>query len=278
MNEFSMLSSTAGREGGFRPELQRSFPPMDRRLHLVCTFALLLALAGTVAGAQQTKPMRHLAYSFDISITSERTVHDSGVGAAGGGTGSGIAHYGGGNSDKGTITIDVLGVQPDTGLVVSIAEQGRRDRSAEAATCVAYGIGSVVCDPNKKVNEEEMSLLRVLGRNFVNPSLLDAKRHWQSVETMAGGNETNDYTIASDDNDGKLGIDYVRVLRVEGANGYRADTNGTLSYNQKLSVPVQLKEDTVTRQHLGQGQDDRVEQQLTLTLTTDSLAQAATTP
>lgn len=222
--------------------------------------------------------MRQLAYSFDISITQDRTVHSSGVGEAGGGTGSGMTHYGGGNSDKGTITVDVLAVQPDTGLVVSVAEQGRGDRSAAPATCVVYGIGSVVCDSEKKVNEEEMSLLRVLGRNFVNPAQLDLKKHWQNVNAMPGGKEVNDYTISSDNNKGMLSIDYQRALTIEGANGYRADTTGNISYNQMLSVPLKLKEDTVTRRHVGQGQDDRIEQQLTLTLTTDSLAQAATVP
>ncbi len=247
---------------------------MNRHLHLICAVALLYGLAGATAVAQQTKPMRHLAYSFDISITTERTVHDSGIG----GSGSGTTHYGGGNSDKGTITADVLGAQPDSGLIISIAEQGRGDRSADPATCVVYGIGSVICDPNKKINEEEMSLLRVLGRNFVNPSVIDNKHHWQNAETTPGGKEVNDYTISRDNNDGLLGIDFQRALTVEGAGGYRADTAGTLSYNQKLSVPTQLKEDTVTRTSLGGGQDERTEQQLTLTLTTDSLAQAATTP
>ncbi len=221
--------------------------------------------------------MRHLAYSFDISITSELTVQSSGIDEAGGG-GSGVSHYAAGNSDKGTITVDIMGVQPDTGLIVSVAEQGRGNRSAEPATCVVYGIGSVVCDPNAKVNEEEMSLLRVLGRNFVNTSTIDAKRHWQNVANGAGGKEVNDYTISSDNHDGLLGIDFQRVLTVEGASGYRADTHGSLSYNEKLSVPTQVKEDTVTRTHVGQGQDNRVEQQLTLNLTTDSLAQAGTTP
>ncbi len=220
--------------------------------------------------------MRHLAYSFDISITSDLTVHSSGVGEAGGGTGSGMTHYGGGNSDKGTITVDVMGVQPDTGLVVSVAEQGRGDRTAAPATCVVYGIGSVICDPSAKVNEEEMSLLRVLGRNFVNPSTIDSNHHWQNIETGAGGKEINDYTISHDSHDGMLNIDFQRVLTVEGAACYRADTHGSLAYNQKLSVPTQVKEDTVTRTHPGQGQDNRVEQQLTLTLTTDSLAQATT--
>jgi hypothetical protein len=249
---------------------------MNRYLHMICAFALLSGLASTGASAQQ-KPTRHLAYSFDISITSELTVQSSGIDEAGGG-GSGTTHYGAGNSDRGTITVDVMGVQPDTGLVVSIAEQGRGTRSAESATCVVYGIGSVICDPNAKVNEEEMSLLRVLGRNFINTSTLDSNRHWQNVATGAGGKEVNDYTISKDNHDGLLGIDIRRVLTVEGANGYRADTTGSLDYNQKLSVPIQVKEDTVTRTHVGQGQDNRVEQQLTLTLTSDSLAQAGTTP
>lgn len=220
--------------------------------------------------------MRHLAYSFDISISQDRTVHSSGIGEAGGGTGSGMTHYAAGNSDKGTITVDVLGVQPDTGLIVSIAEQGRGDRSAAPAMCVVYGIGMVNCDSNAKINEEEMSLMRVLGRNFVNPSLLDAKRHWQNVESTSNAKEINDYTILRDDTNGLLSIDFQRQLTVTGAGGYRADTNGSIAYNQKLSVPTQVKEDTVTRQHLDQGQDDRVEQQLTLTLMTDSLAQAVT--
>jgi hypothetical protein len=251
---------------------------MNRCLHLICTFALLSGFAGAPAAAQQGKPMRQLVYDFDISITQDRTVHSSGVGEAGGGTGSGMTHYGGGNSDKGTIRVDVLAVQPDTGLVVSISEQGRGDRTAAPATCVVYGIGSVVCESEKKVNEEEMALLRLLGRNFVNPSQLDLKHHWQNLNAMPGGKETNDYTISHDDNNGMLAIDYVRSLTIEGASGYRADTNGNLAYNQRLSVPVKLKEDTVTRRSVGQGQDDRIEQQLTLTLTNDSLAQAATIP
>ncbi len=161
---------------------------------------------------------------------------------------------------------------------MTVAEQGRGDRSAAPATCVVYGIGSVNCELNAKINEEEMSLLRVRGRNFVNPSTIDNRHHWQNIETGAGGKEINDYTISKDNNDGLLGIDFQRVLTVEGAGGYRADTSGSLSYNQKLSVPTLLKEDTVTRTHPAQGQDSRVEQQLTLTLTTDSFAQAATTP
>jgi hypothetical protein len=250
---------------------------MIRSLHILCAFALLSGLAGTTAGAQQ-KSLRHLAYTFDVTITSDLTVHSSGIGEAGGGTGSGMTHYGGGNSDKGTITVDIMGVQPDTGLIISIAEQGRGDRTAAAATCVVYGIGSVICDPNAKINEEEMSLMRVLGRNFINTSTIDNNHHWQNVESGAGGKEINDYTISHDNHDGMLSIDFQRVLTVEGASGYRADTHGSLAYNQKLSVPTQVKEDTVTRTHPAQGQDNRIEQQLTLTLTTDSLAQAATTP
>jgi len=139
-------------------------------------------------------------------------------------------------------------------------------------------MGGVICNPSQKVNEEEMSLLRVLGRNFVNPSTIDTNHHWQNIESGAGGKEVNDYTITHDNHDGMLSIDFQRVLAVEGAGGYHADTHGSLFYNKLLSVPTLIKEDTVTRTQLGQGQDDRTEQQLTLTLTTDSLAQSATTP
>jgi hypothetical protein len=68
-------------------------------------------------------------------------------------------------------------------------------------------------------------------------------------------------------------ITYQRVLKVQGASGFDATTDGSLTYNQKLSVPVVIKEDTTTRKNTGMGNYDTNRQQITLTLTGDSLAQ-----
>jgi hypothetical protein len=239
----------------------------------------LLAICGSAARAIESQPLRHLVYAFDITIASDMTVKDSGIGNGDPSlkipstSGSGTNHYGGGASDKGTITVDVVEVQSDTGTVVRISEQARDTRSAEAATCVVYGIGAVICDTSKKINEEEMALLRLLGHNFVNPEQIDAKHHWRYAESNAQAKETNDYTIVGERGD-VAQISLQRMLDVSGAQGYNATTNGQLLYDREHAVPRSLKEETITRQHVGMGQDNRVDQQLTLTLQTDSLAAA----
>ena len=89
---------------------------------------------------------------------------------------NGISHYGGRLDDKGTMTVQIIGKQPDGGLIVNISEIGQNTRRAPAATCVVYGNTRVICDPNKTVYTEEYTLLRFLGLNFVDPSQLDAEQ------------------------------------------------------------------------------------------------------
>lgn len=229
------------------------------------------------AGAAELNTIRHLVYSFDVTIRTDMQVKTSGIGNGDSSlhvasvSGTGTNHYGAGDSDQGTIAVDVLQVQPDNGLVVKISEQSRGDRNAEPALCVVYGIGSVICDSSKKVNEEEMALLRLLGRGFVNPSTIDAKHHWSYDASTPEAKENNDYTIVGQHGD-LTDISLQRVLTVSGAQGYVATTDGSLSYDQKRSAPTKVEEDTVTRQHVDIGQDNRTETQVTLTLQHDSLA------
>ena len=68
--------------------------------------------------------------------------------------------------------------QNDGGLIVRISEQGEAIRRAPPATCVVYGNTQVICDPDKTVYPEEYTLLRFLGPKFVDPTQLDANRHW----------------------------------------------------------------------------------------------------
>jgi hypothetical protein len=232
------------------------------------------ALACGIAPAQG-KPIRHLVYKFDVTFTTDETVHDSGIG---GGPASGMAENYAGQSDEGQIIVDVVQVQPDTGLVVQISEYGRNRRNAVQTECVVYGSaanGNVVCDQSKgEVNEEEMSLLRLLGRSFIDRSLIDLHQHWETSQSSPDVTETNDYTIAKEDA-GIMSIDFVRVLKVSGAQRFDATSHGSLVYDSKLSVPTSVKEETVTRKHIDQTRDDRISQQITLTLTTDSMRSAA---
>jgi hypothetical protein len=141
--------------------------------------------------------------------------------------------------------------------------------------CVVYGSSAVICDQTHgALNEEESSLLRFLGRNFVNTATLDAKNHWQYSASDSQSQETSDFTLGKAAGD-TVPVTYQRVLKVAGVNGFNATTDGTLTYNQKLSVPVSVKEDTTTRKQTGAGNYDTTRQQITLTLTGDSLAQAS---
>ena len=233
--------------------------------------ATILGVCG-FARADGSTAVRHLVYNFEVSLATTSTVHSSGIGD---GASSGSVDYHGSNADQGQITVDVTAVQPDTGLVVTVAETGRNSRNNAATMCVVYGNGAVICDQSKGgINEEEMSLLRVLGRDFVNHTLIDAKNHWQYAQSTPQGNETNDYTINSTNGD-LLNISFERVLKVSGADSFDATSDGHIVYNQKLNVPSKIIEDTITRKNTGMGNYDKVDQQISLTLTHDSMGEQA---
>ncbi len=239
------------------------------RFSISVVTALALTAGAALADGQQ--PVRHLVYNFDVAFNTTSTIHDSGIG---GGPVSGSTDYHAGAMDKGQIVVDVVTVQPDSGLVVRVSEQAHDTRSSVPTMCVAYGSGAVVCDQSHgDLNEEEMSLLRIIGRDFVNPSLIDSKHHWQYAQSSSQAQETNDYTINSTNGD-VLGISFERVLKVEAGQPFNATTNGTITYNNKLSVPTALTEDTVTRKDTGGGNYDRIEQRISLNLTTDSMQTA----
>jgi hypothetical protein len=241
----------------------------------IARFSLSLAAAAALtagtAFADGAKPIRHLVYNFDVTFNTTSTIHDSGIG---GGPVSGSTDYHAGNMDKGQIDVDVMTVQPDTGLVVNVSEHAQNTRNSVPTMCVAYGNGMVICDQSHgDLNEEEMSLLRVIGRDFINHSLIDNKNHWQYAQSTPQAKETNDYTIESTNGD-VLGITFQRYLKVTTGQPFEATTNGTLRYDQKLSVPTMLSEDTVTRRNTGQGNYDRIEEHVTLNLRNDSMASA----
>lgn len=235
------------------------------------SLASAVSLTVSMAGADTGKPIRHLTYKFDVTFTTTSTIHDSGIG---GGPVSGSSNYRAGTSDEGVITVDVLQVQPDSGLVVQVSEQARNRRDAVPTMCVVYGTSAVLCDQTHgQLNEEESTLLRFLGRNFIAPTSIDSHNHWQYTASDPQSQETSDFTLGKGAGD-NVPVSYQRVLKVSGAGGFDATTDGSLTYNQKLSVPEAIKEETTTRRNTGMGNYDTSQQQITLNLSGDSLAQA----
>lgn len=241
---------------------------MHKMLRFSISLAAAAALTAGIALADGA-PIRHLVYKFDVRFTTTSTVHSSGF--AGDGPASGTSDLRMGSDDDGTIAVDVLQVQPDNGLVLRISEQARERRSSPPTMCVVYGTGSTICDQSHgELNEEELTLMRFLGRNFVNAAVMDAKKHWQYASTAAQATETSDYTMGKTDGNVE-NISYQRLLKVTGAQPFDATTEGTLSYNSLLSMPVSVSEDTNTHKSGMGGDSDKIEQKIDLSLTTDSL-------
>lgn len=175
----------------------------------------------------------------------------------------------GDKSDRGTIQVDVVSVQSDTGTVVRVSEQSQARPNLQPAACVAYGTGLVQCDAIQNVTVEEMSLLRLLGRDFLNWGQIDRQRSWHNGAFDGRARETNDYRITAQTN-GLFEIAFERVLSVPGYDGYISTTKGRLSYNSDRSTPTSVTQQTITTPQTGV--PNQIVEDLTLTLQSNSLA------
>ena len=228
--------------------------------------ALVLGCSGIAVAAQAvaTKPIRHLVYGFTLSIASDLTLHDSGFSS-----GTGITDDLASADDQGTITVNVLQVAADGGLVVNVSEHARNTRSAKPALCAVYGDGGALCAAGAKVNAEEFALLRLVGA-LAPASSEFTHRHWQEIATGPGFKETSDFTVTKNAG-GMLTVALQRVATATGVHGFTAATTGTIYYNLPLTVPTTLDQTTVTRSQRGMGREDTVTTQMSLRLNTDSM-------
>lgn len=240
----------------------------------------VLAGSASAAMAAENAPIRHLVYTFTVGIQTTLTIHDSGFATPSGPgdppgapSGPGVSDVRGDTSDEGTIVVDVTQQAADGGLVVNVSETAKNQRTAKAAVCAVYGYNlSVVCDANAKVNEEEIALLRVLGRSFVS-GMLDPHKHWQVDTSSPGYSETNDFTITRSD-EHSMTIDEQRVGHLTGAGGFELSTTGTIVYDPRLTVATSLHELAVRRQNQGANDYRTTRTDSSFQLTSDSLAKA----
>ena len=248
------------------------------------TLAALLALsigapsAGlAVEATSPNAPLRHLVYSFTYGAQGDLTVHsDQGVGYAQAGgqatSGSGIVQdYNGTMQDKGTITVDVMREQPDTGLVVKISEQAENTRKADPATCVVYGSTNMICDPNATINSEELTLLRFVGRNFIDPNKLDDKGHWRLEQSNAVESTTADYTLAPGKN-GIVAVHETRVVKDLGGRPVTTDVTTSIVYDVNRQIPTTVQEYAERREASSFSGSMKTTVQTSLNLISDSMA------
>ena len=237
--------------------------------------AIAALAALTTAAVSGGSTAQRLVYSFTYSANQNTTARDSANPAEDYGNkgafaqGNGASSYSGSLSDKGTMNLQVLGVQDDGGLIVSIAENGEATRRAPAATCVVYGNTRVICDPNKTVYPEEYTLLRFLGKNFIDAGNLDAHRHWQVVQSSPGGEVTADYvlgpTTSSD-----VSVTEARKIRQAGAGSLTTDVQTKIGYDMSRSVPTSIDEYVTQRHDNGVQGTSTTIYQTTLSLVSDT--------
>lgn len=256
------------------------------RISGVLSIAAFAALSGTAladtAPATAAAPMGTLVYNFTYSANQNVTARDSanpaeGWGAANSngnsnvGDATDISHYGGSLTDKGTMTVNILRKQPDGALVVMISEQGEQIRRASPAECVVYGNTNVICDPNKTVYSEEYTLLRFLAENFVDPSELDADKHWQIVQNVNNDHVTADYSINSNNN-GQMQIGEKRTIKETGVGHLETDISSKIGYDFTRTVPTSVDEYAQQYSDAGIAGTQRSIYQTTLQLQSDSMA------
>jgi len=246
------------------------------------TATLVGALVVAPCAARADATMGQLVYTFTYSSNQNVTARDApnnmevygttndAATAITGGS-NGISHYGGNLNDKGTMTVDVVKQQPDGALVVMISEQGQDVRRAPPAECVIYGNTHVICDPSKTVYTEEYTLMRFLGRNFVDPSALDANKHWVIVQNSNGLDVSANYTIDSN-NDGKMQISETRSLRQPGGGSLTTDIQTKIGYNFPQSLPTSVDEYVTQRHDDGVAGNTTTIYQTTLNLISDTMA------
>jgi len=234
-----------------------------RPLTTVAAIGFALTSIASLARAD-APPLRHIVYSFSYESNQNGAVPNE----AGS---SGARSFNGKLDDKGTITVDVLREAQDRGLVVVVSEQANETRTASAATCAVYGNTDVVCDPNKRVNSEEYTLLRFLGANFVDPSKLDAKQHWTLSEHKGASMMTADYSINSNNN-GVMTIDESRHIEDTSQGSTTINTQTNLDYDFNRLLPTSIDEYTTEDRHGGLTGVTDTTYQTNLKLVSDSMA------
>jgi hypothetical protein len=211
-----------------------------------------VALVSVTSAVHAYTSLKELVYAFTCGSQQDISARDQQMNLDIGGQGatSGISHYHGSLTDKGTIKVDIVDLQPDQGLVVSISEQGENTRRAPPATCVAYGDTRVICDPSKTVYPEEYTLLRFLGPNFVDPSQFDANKHWSVGQHGSMVAVKADYTVTGSDS-GTLEISEIRKIVPNAGGSLTTDIQTKIGYDVENSVPASIDEYVTQRQDNG---------------------------
>jgi len=243
------------------------------RLGVAFLAAALLSPSPSCAAEAPAAPrvLRHLTFAVGVDVENRTDTKVSGIG----GPASGIASNTGTQIEKGSISVDVVAVTADGGIVVDVSE----DTDTRKAGVVRVAIlGSTISyNPNLDVTEEETDILRFLSRTFVKDGEISVGTAWTADAKSDIGSDHATYTVTAVDADAKtLDIAVDEKESQKGPHAFDGTTRGTVKYDTGVLVPLAFTLDT-KRQGPGPefGQLVTVETKVTSTLTFDSFHKPA---
>lgn len=123
------------------------------------TMGMLLAALLAFAGEAPAAPVRHLEYAFAIYPTAKPN----------------------GGYYNGTLSVDILGIAPDGGMLVQASESWYYAlRPRQTRECEVYAVGTVHCDDVPPYpSETELVLFPLLARDFFSSGSSDGPSSWQ---------------------------------------------------------------------------------------------------
>ncbi|GAC1502883.1 MAG: hypothetical protein NVS1B14_07930 [Vulcanimicrobiaceae bacterium] len=231
------------------------------------------AMVSSALGAP--KPIRHLVYNLGVSIRQQTDVHTSGGTAAGDDNvrgsagGSQTQHASVSTLSRGSISVDIVGMDRDRSLVADISES-TDTRKAPVVRAIVYpnGVVEVGVSDAENVTEEERLLLHFLARDLVTPSAV-AQGNWHSSQIIPQGTQSESFHVVSTARDGTLRLEVDRNVVVRDAHPFDMVTHGTLLYDEAKSTPKMVALSSRTH-HEGLQQTDTIDQNVDLDLVTDS--------
>ncbi|HTD37792.1 MAG TPA: hypothetical protein VK669_09775 [Candidatus Limnocylindrales bacterium] len=250
-------------------------------------FAALLGTAPLLASAAEgPRPIRSLTYAVDLHIIESLDTPGSGIapqrvtvpvkGRSNSSPprpqiGSAEGHTSGGMSAQGSITIDVLEATDDAGLVVEIAEDApKRERPKVKVGIAADGTLFYDAANYDNLTEEELAVVRWLGRSFYGDHPKEVGTAWTVDQSTNGHTDIERYRVLARD-DARVTLDYALEERTSSVGGFAGTRAGSIVYDTVMILPVKVSFESVARRQLGQSYNT-LRTSIRLTLTADSFA------
>jgi hypothetical protein len=218
---------------------------------VVCLFACAGLAAPPLAQAQgPSKPLRHLEYTFAVDYEGVSEQHLNNFNGISNGN-SGILGSSSSEGGRGTMSVDVLSIDPDGALTVRISEWVQNEaHPGQAYTC----------------------LLAYLGRQFVDAAPWDAQHHWQRRTDTTEYSVIEDFAMDPSSDDKRAVIRETKKMDLHNGGFSTQSEDVQITYDRSMEVPISVRDNV---QRAGTGGSGHTE--FSFNLTADSFAAAAPT-